>query len=307
LVVVGGLGTARAALQIRLAGADEYLEQDDLEAELGAVIVGLVDRGGPARSGRVLVVLSPSGGGGASTIAANLAVSLAVEAKAGVALVDLVPATGTLAEFLGLKPVHTHLDLTRSSERMDRDALERALVQHETGVRLLASPRQYDAHQHLMPEFVERLVELTRTRFPYVVLDLDGQLGPPMVRAALLADAVVVVFRQEFTSLRVTRLAVDHLQRQGVMLSRLCLVGTRRGQPREVPVGKVEEALGLKLIAGIPDDYKAVIRAANNGVPLVVEGRSSRAAKAIGDLARVLRARVESTSWASGARADPGP
>lgn len=295
LVAVGELGTARAALHVRRAGADEYIEVADALSEL-TVIVNGPGAGGEVRgrSGRTLAVLSPSGGGGASTLAANLAVALAAGVEQDVALLDLVPATGCLADLFDLKPVHTLADLCDEPDRLDRDILERTLVRHESAVSLLASPRSYEARGRVTAEAVERIIDLARGRFPFVVLDLDRELGPAAVQAARCADLVLITLRQEFTSLRDARLAISHLQAQGVAPQRISPIAMRRGQPRELPAAKVEAALQMKLAGVIPDDPKYVLRAANNGVPLVIETRSSRAARAITELSRQLRARVES-------------
>lgn len=294
LVAVGELGTVRAALQIRRAGADEYVEAADALAELSAIVNGAGPNGaGQIPRGRVLGVLSPTGGGGASTLAVNLTVALAAELKQDLALIDLVPVTGCLADLLDLKPAHTLADLCEAPQRLDRGILERSLVRHETGVLVLASPRRYEARQRLTPEAIERLIELARLQYSWVVLDLDRELGPPILSAARLADGVVVALRQEFAALRDARQALEYLERNGVPATRLLPVATRRGQPRELPAAKVEEALRMKLVGAIPDDPKTAIRAANNGVPLVVEARSSRVARAITELARQLRARVE--------------
>ena len=294
LIAVGRLGTATAALRVRRAGAEEYIETDDVEAELPAVVDALThgqSLGG--RPGRVVAVVSPSGGGGASTVAANLAVTLAKDLKDGIALLDFVPATGSLADLLDLKPVHTLMDIAEFPERLDRDIFERTLVRHDSGVRLLASPRRYDARERIDLEAAERVVELARSRYPYVIVDLDRELGPIPAAAARAADCIVVLLRQEFTSLRDARGAMDQLERLGVPPARIAAIANRRGQPREVPASKVEEALRLKLAAAIPDDPRSVIRAANNGIPLVVEARSSRAARAITAVAGLVRARVE--------------
>ena len=65
----------------------------------------------PAPEGRTITVLAASGGSGASTLAANLAVVLALECQRCV-LVDLKPGVGDLlAGFFDLKPKHTLADL----------------------------------------------------------------------------------------------------------------------------------------------------------------------------------------------------
>jgi pilus assembly protein CpaE len=85
--------------------------------------------------------------------------------------------------------------------------------------------------------------------------------------------------------LRNTRRSLDHLERLGVDRGRVRLVVNRYGQPREVPSAKAEEALGLKVSHYVPDEPKAVNRANNNGVPVVLESPSTKVARSLVKLA----------------------
>ena len=55
----------------------------------------------------------------------------------------------------------------------------------------------------------------------------------------------------------------------------------RYGQPKEVPAAKAEEALGVEIAYYVPDDARAVNRANNNGVPVVLEAPSSKVSKSV--------------------------
>src|SRR5439155_66987 len=88
---------------------------------------------GRTRPGRAIALLAPSGGSGSSTLAVNVAVSLAREHKSA-ALFDLKLQAGDLAALLDLKPNHTLADLCQNSARMDRAMFERSLVRHSSGV-----------------------------------------------------------------------------------------------------------------------------------------------------------------------------
>ena len=59
----------------------------------------------------------------------------------------------------------------------------------------------------------------------------------------------------------------------------------RYGRAREVPRGKAEDALGMKILHYIPDDPKTINRANNNGVPVVLEAPSAKVSRSLTRLA----------------------
>src|SRR5262249_58186499 len=99
------------------------------------------------------------------------------------------------------------------------------------------------------------------------------------------ADIILIVFRLDFSSLRNTQRALDYLGQLGFPNDRVRLVVNRYGQPGEVPAAKAEEALNQRIFHYIPEDAKAVNRANNNGVAVVLESPSAKAAKSVANLA----------------------
>jgi pilus assembly protein CpaE len=284
-VLVVGPASSKLVLRALRGGAADYVDEGDLEAELRVALRHAKDKkSGRAAAGRLIAVLAPSGGSGSSTLATNVAAALAKEHKE-VALVDLKLEAGDLAALLDLKPVYTLADLTQDVARMDRVLLERSLVRHESGVHLLAPPRTLADVAFVTPEGVDQALNLARAVFPYVVVDIDHGYREVQVRAIRQADVILLVIRLEFAALRNTRKALDHLEQLGIDKNRVRLVVNRYGQPKEVPVAKAEEALGVKVFHLVPDDPRAVIRANNNGVPFVLEAPSARVSKNVTRLA----------------------
>jgi pilus assembly protein CpaE len=284
-VLAVGPASSKLVLLALRGGADDYMDEVELEAELEAAIKRQRDEDSEqAGAGRTIAVLAPSGGSGSSTLAANVATALTKEHKE-VALVDLKLEAGDLAALLDLRPVYTLADLAQNVARMDRVLLERTLIRHASGVHLLAPPRTFADIAYVTPEGVDQALNLARAVFPYVVVDIDHGYRDVQVRALRQADVILLVLRLEFAALRNTRRALDHLEQLGIDKNRLRLVVNRYGQPREVPAVKAEEALGVKIFHYVPDDPKAVNRANNNGVPFVLEAPSAKVSKSVSRLA----------------------
>jgi pilus assembly protein CpaE len=288
VLVVGPAANSRLVLLALRTGAADYIEECDLEAELPAAL-GRLSGGLPSRGepGRTIAVLAPSGGSGSSTVAVNLAAVLA--GKHGSALLcDLKLTTGDLASLLDVQPTHTLAELCQNAARMDRIMLERSLVRHSSGVHLLAPPRSFGDLRMVTVEGVRQAMALARTLFPYIVVDVDHSFGDEQLQVLRHADAILVVLRLDFTSLRHTQRTLEYFQDRGIDRNRVQVVVNRYGQPQEVPAAKAEEALGVKIFHYIPDEPKTVNRANNNGVPVVLESQSAKVSRSLVQLAASL-------------------
>jgi pilus assembly protein CpaE len=137
-------------------------------------------------------------------------------------------------------------------------------------------------------EAVARAIDLSRAMFPFVVVDVDHTYREEQLAALRQADVLLLPFRLDFNSLRNVHRALEHLNRLGLAGERARLVVNRAGRPMEVPRAKAEEALGMKIAHAVPEDPKAVARANDNGIPVVIEEPNSRAGRSLIQLAKSL-------------------
>lgn len=292
LLAVGTANDAKLVLRVLHQGVDEYIDQDDLEAELEASLVRLrVKRDARGSNGRIIGLLAASGGSGSSTLAANLAVLLA-RRHAQSALVDLTAAADQ-AVLLDLKPTHTLADLCRNVNRMDRNMFQQSLVLHSSGVYLLAGPPAFDDIALVTPQGVRQVLALARAVFPYVVLDLDRPVRPEQLAAMLQADLLLLVLRLDLVSLHNARRTLDYLKKVGVAEDRIQGVANRYGQPKELPSRKVEQALGVTILHYVPNDPARMNLATNKGVPVVLERPRAGVSRSLVKLAAQVSALQE--------------
>ena len=288
VLAVGPTTDAKLVLRALRAGAADFVDVEDLETELDAAIRRMeAEANAPAQPGRLIAVLAPNGGAGSSTIAVNLSAALARDHR-DVGLLDMKLESGDLAAMLDLRPTFTLGDLCHNASRLDRVMFERSLVKHHTGVHLLAPPHRLSDARDVRPDGVGLAISLGRASFPFVVADLDHTYREEQWVAIRQADEILVAFRLDFSSLRNTRRALEHLEEEGIDRAKIRLVVNRYGQPQEVPASKAEEALGRKIGHYIPEDPKAVNRANNHGVPVVVEAPSAKVSRALTRLAAEL-------------------
>ena len=294
VLAVGPITDPRLVLGILRGGAVDYVDESVVESELTLALARIrLGKSSRVHPGRLFAVLGPSGGGGASLVATNLAVAMA-KTQERCLIVDLKLQFGDLAALFDLKPSHTLQDLCRVATRIDRVLLEQTLSKLPSGVSLLASPRSFGVG--FSSEALTNVFDLGRAIFPRIIADFDPSLPEESMEALRSADAILMVLRLEFNSLRNAKAMLDHLERRGIDPKKILLIGNRVGQPKEIPASKVEEALGRKFMSKLPDDPKTAIGSQNNGVPALTEFPSSRLSKALTALAATLNSLPASTA-----------
>jgi pilus assembly protein CpaE len=202
-------------------GADDYLSKPCDIAELVArinVLIRRAEANAPQisipeikverESAHTIAVFSLRGGAGVSTIAVNLAAGLSQLWGMQVALVDMVSIAGQSALFLNQSLRNTWADLCKM-EIIDEDAVLSALLPHESRVRTLASPRRLEESELITPEKVSTTIEILRSAFPYVVLDMPHDLNERSLVALDQSDVILLITQPEIASLRAASMAME--------------------------------------------------------------------------------------------------
>ncbi len=286
LLAVGQASDSRLILQALNCGADHYLADDELEGGLDGVLSRVAGKEiDVAPQGRLLGILSCSGGCGASTLAVNIATTLARDhGKCG--LIDLKPGRGDLPALLDLRPQFHLADLCRNLSRLDRAMVEKTAVHHPSGVSLLAAPPSFGDARAVTPQGVAATVAVVRRLYSHVVADLEDCFHEEQVTVLRQATGILLVARLDFTALRNTRRVLDHLAQLGLPRDGIRVVINHRGQPGELPVEEAEDALGEKLAYFIPEDPKTFNAANNTGIPVVLKYPKAKVAQSIVELAK---------------------
>src|SRR5687768_4607956 len=174
LPIVTVSADSQALLQSLQRGAKHFLTQPvTLEDLVGALRRSLADapqtgsRPGsvgsmqvPKAAGQIISILGSRGGVGCTSIAVNLAATLAASPENSVALIDLDLAMGDADIAIEL-PGNDNIsmgDLARNIERLDMNYLRRALVKHpDTGLSVLRHPMEIHEIGGIHEGHVERI------------------------------------------------------------------------------------------------------------------------------------------------------
>ncbi len=240
--------------------------------------------------GKLMVFCGAGGGSGTSVVALNVGVEMARSGRGRVVLVDLDLYQGQLPSMLDLHPTYSLLDVCSSdSEEIDSSRLESALLKHESGLRLLARPREIHASDSVMLSRVTAVLHSLLDLYDVVLVDLDRKVDVSGGKIFELADEIVLVGQPVTHSIRNAAQFLGMLVGDSIDLERVKLVLNRLPKKiGSVRPESVEKSLKRNIFATIPDDSEAVSESLNWGVPLSEHATSSKARLAIRDLAMSL-------------------
>jgi pilus assembly protein CpaE len=288
ILVAGPAGDPKLILEALKLGADEYLDQQILEAELAGFLARWQVRQkqslAQSKTGRSIAILGPCGGCGVSTLAASISIVLAQEHGA-CGLLDLRLGAGDLAWLLDVQPLHNLADLCDHLAHADQTLFDQVLVRHSSGVHLLAAPIQMSDTRRVTSKGVRRALALARARFPYVIVDVGTLAVAEQLEALWQADLILLVLRLDFGSLQNAQHLLQTLVEMGIERERLRLVVNGYRQRRQLEVGQAETALGMKISHCVPYAPGTVNGALNQGVPVVLQHRFARVVRSLRSLA----------------------
>jgi len=261
-------------LKIVRAGARELipmpLQQDSLSQALRRHIEerDREEKGDSNANGKIYTICSGKRGSGATTMAINLAASLAENASARVALIDLDWPLGDAAAFLNIKPRFTVADALASVARMDSVLLESYMHKHER-IHLLAGLEDFAPGDGFDSNAVAQLLEVVTQTYTHAVVDLPPSVPRQLFQMATgMSTAIVAVVTPDLLSLRRTERLLRMLNSFDVS-DRVRLVLNRAHKSNEITDGDIEKALRQPVASKVANDYYACLEAINSGKALL--------------------------------------
>lgn len=258
-----------------------------------------------AQQGKIVVVYSPKGGTGCTTLAVNLAIALNNEETRTV-LVDGNLQFGDVAVFVNEQGKNTILDIAPRVDDLDAEIIEEILIRHEaSGIRILAAPQRPEQAEKISADQFMKVLQFMQRIYSYVVVDTSSILTDVILSAIDLSDVVVIVTTQEIPAIKNSRLILDLLSTMGISKERIVFAMNRFDKRISITPERVGENLKHEISAVIPLDEKVAITAVNRGVPFMLDNKSQLIGRGIFSLAETIRARVlalESDTQASAAR-----
>ena len=225
----------------------------------------------------IIVILSGKGGVGKTTLASNLATSLAIDYGKSVAVVDGNITAPSLGLHFGF---HEKFPVSLNDVLEGKFSIKRCIYTHPTlGIALIPCNFAFYSDKH-----IERLQKVLKgLKYDYIVIDGAPGLGKEPIAALKAAHKVIAITVPHFVdvsnALKTLQLARKTKKKiLGLVLNRVT------GSKHELSDEEIAELCECSILAEIPED-KQIQEATYAGIPVVAYNPNSHASQKFRDIA----------------------
>ncbi len=308
--VLGGLGSATSRfpevrfvilasevqqemlIEAMQVGARHVLQKPKIPGQLDTVLRRLVPDGALRVAGRIVTLLSVSGGCGATTLAMNLANEMQILSKEPALLVDLDLHYGAVALWLGLEGQFGMRDVLAFGDGIDSHLVRSTAQSFDDNLHVLLSPaNSSSAPTSAGPvdfKHLEEALDACRYAYSTTVIDAPRLPLPVAAQLSMASAATLLVMQLTVRDIHMARSLLAELVAQGADTEQLRLVVNRHWKRSTITLDEARQALGGYPLTCISNDFRNVSKAMNQGQLLASAASSCSTRKDLIKLAQNL-------------------
>lgn len=295
VLVIGHVNDVPLYRELIRRGVSEYLVAPIDTLGLIGALSEIFTTPGAKPVGRTIAMIGAKGGIGASTIAHNLAYTIATDLEVESVIVDLDLPFGTAGLDFNQDPPQGVMEAAFDPTRVDANMIERLLSRVIPNLSLMAAPSNLERVYDFNPDTFEPLVDALRATVPAIVFDVPHVWTGWSRNLLARADEIVVVAAPDLANLRNAKNLIDTLTLARPHDPRPKLVLNQVGIAKkpEIAAAEFAKALDCVPLANIPFDAALFGMANNNGQMIAELQPKSKAREAFLDMAKGLMGRQE--------------
>jgi pilus assembly protein CpaE len=295
VIIIGRMNDVALYRELVRRGVSDYLIAPVGALQIVRAVCGLFSAPDAKPVGRVLAVVGAKGGVGASTLAHNIAFSVARDLMLDAVVTDLDLAFGTAGLDFNQDPPQGIAEAVFSPDRIDNAFIDRLLSKCTDHLSLLAAPATLDHVYDFGADAFEAIFDSLRATVPCVVLDVPHQWTGWTKQTLVGADDILIVAAPDLANLRNTKNLYDFLKaaRPNDQRPLYCLNQTGVPKRPEIKAADFAKALNDEPVAVIPFEPQLFGAAANNGQMIAEISSGHRTAEMLRQLAQKMTGRAE--------------
>jgi pilus assembly protein CpaE len=309
VVVVGVIDSIEFYRGLMEMGVGSYMLSPITARDFLKSVNEIFGHGKDAERGRVIAVIGSKGGVGASTVAHNLASSIARLYGRPTSLVDMDIHFGTGGMDFNHETRSGIRDALVHWERLDEGMLERYFVKESDKLWLLVSNPALGDADVLTPESVQKVVDVVARMSSYVVVDVPHAWTGAVGEVLLSCEEMVVVSEADLVGLRNTQLLFDAVGPNRPQGTNMRCVLNNVGVDKATELGPKDftDTLGAPPSAAIPWDPATFRLASCNGSMIHDLGGKAKLAAVFDNLATLVAGAKSQSAGPKGGAALPLP
>ena len=294
------------------SGARAYLTKPFTSEELSKTILKTYEMENKRREGttapkvheniksKVITVFSTKGGVGKTTIASNLAVSIARSTKKKVALVDLDLQFGDIAIMLNVSVKNTISDLIKEISQLDTELIDEYMVSHFSGVKVLPAPIKPEYAEFITSLHTEKIINTLKETYHYIVIDTSASFHETVLTSLDMSDRILLVSTLDLPTIKNIKSGLDVMESLHYSRDRISIILNKASEQYGIKYKDFENTLKHPIWSFIPEDSQTVITSANKGFPFVMTRTETKVAKAVTSIANDIVNDCENSGKAGG-------
>ena len=241
-------------------------------------------------NGKIIVVYSPKGGSGCTTLASNLAIALQNE-DTKVVVVDASFQFGDVGVFYNLKNKYNLVSVTTRADELEDDFVQSVLTAHASGVKVLIGPPTPEDAEIVMTNAaaLRKVLERLQEDFAYVIVDTASVLRDIELSLFDAADRILLLATPDIPALKNVKLFFDLAEKLSYPTEKMVLVMNKMDRRSGITAANVEESIKHAVKGQIALDDKTVLGSINSGVPFMTGARNLPVAQGVIELAQKMR------------------
>lgn len=245
------------------------------------------------RTARIIAFVPCKGGSGATFLATNLGYQIAEKGKK-VLLIDLNLQFGeALLTVHDRKATSDIVEVARNISRLDASFLSSSTVQVSPNFEILDVPIDPAQSLQIKPEHLDAILNVAVNQYDFVILDVNRNLDDVTIKALDRAHSIFLVVQMLLPYLRNANRMMTVFRSLGYSAEKVEFIVNRVWKNGEISLDDLRASMGVTKMRTIPNGYKEVAKAINQGEPLTTIAKSSPVVKAIGELAQSLLPKTE--------------
>ncbi len=242
--------------------------------------------------GKILAFMPCKGGSGATFLATNLGFQLA-ETRS-VLLIDLNLQFGDALSFVhDGKPGSTLADVAHDISRLDASFLAASTVKIADNYSLLAAPEDISRAMEIKPEHIDAILSMAVRQYDFVLLDISRTLDTLAIKALDRSYRIFPVLQAGLPGLRNANKLLAVFKSLGYPNDKIELIVNRFEKGGDIGLDDIQRSVGNVSVRTVPNSYKDVNTAINQGNALAELARTNAVTKNLAEFALSLSPRQE--------------
>lgn len=221
--------------------------------------------------GNLIMVYSPRGGTGVTTLSVNLAVALQ-RSIGSTLLLDANIQYGDIPMFVNQNSRFNLLDFTTRASELEPDVIQELVMKHTpSGIHVIPATPRFEQAEQIQSDQLGIVIEKLLDEYRAIVVDTPRVIDEHFLTYLDHVSLIVVPITQDLPAIRNTQLFLELLQSLNFDRKNVIIVLNKSDKRISITADRISKNLKIPIDHEIILDEKTVINSVNRGIPYYLD------------------------------------